>query len=101
MATIRYKPDFAGTDRLMCGPEMEAVVKAVAQAGRAFAESISPHHTGEYAASFHVSSTRRGGPRHDRAAAYLTNDSPHAVLVEVVDGYHVMARAADFMRGHV
>lgn len=95
---ISYKADFAGTGELMRSAEMEAAMKSAAQKGRIFAESISPHRTGDYAASFSVSSTRRGGVHHDRAAAYLINNSDHALLVEVVDGYHVLARTAGYIR---
>lgn len=95
---IRYKPDIAGTRKLMQSAGMEAMVKAAAQRGKTFAESISPEDTGEYRGAFRVTSTRSGGPRHDRAAAYLINESPHAIYVEVKDGYHVLARAADYIR---
>jgi hypothetical protein len=99
MAFIRYRPDLRGTNELMRSAGMEALMREHAQRGKAFAEGIAPRHTGDYAASFRVTSTRSGGPRHNRATAYLYNDSPHAIYVEVKDGYHVLARAADVIRG--
>lgn len=97
--TIRYKEDIAGTNRLMRGPEMQAVLRAVAEKGADFARSISPERTGDYKASFHVEVRADGGPRHNRAEARIVNDSPHATEVEWRDGYHVLARTADTL-GH-
>lgn len=90
--TVRYSADYEGTGELMRSPEMQAVVREVAEKAMAYAESISPEYTGEYKASFEVTVTDRGGLRNDRAEAQLVNTSDHAVNVEWQDGYHVLTR---------
>lgn len=95
--TVTYKPDFAGTNGLMNSPEMQEAMRSAAEKGRAFAESVSPERTGEYRASFSVSARAHGGAHEDRAEATLVNNSPHAARVEWQDGYHVLARTADFI----
>jgi hypothetical protein len=98
---IRYVPDRAGTNELMTSPKMLAGMVAAAEKGRAFAESISPRATGEYARSFTIESTRRGGPSRDRAEARLVNTAPHAAAVEWVNngGERVLGRTVDFIEG--
>lgn len=59
-------------------------------------------HSGRYRNSWHVSSTDRGGFKHDRAAATVYNDSPEAVYVEFgtskMRGRHVLRGALDASR---
>jgi hypothetical protein len=93
--TVRYKADYKGTGELMNGPEMQAVLRQIAEKGKAFAESISPERTGEYKASFEVTSRSHGGVHGDRAEAQIVNTSDHAARVEWQDNYHVLARTAD------
>lgn len=95
--TVRYKPDLAGTNDLMNGPEMQNMLRSAAEKGRIFAIGISPERTGEYARSFDVTVKAHGGPHGDRAEAALVNYSPHASHVEWQDNYHVLARTADFI----
>lgn len=93
---IRYEPDFAGLGRIMTGREMESMLRQRAQAGKAFAEGAAPVDSGEYKASFGVSSVSRGAGRWaDRAAAYLYNDSDHALAVEWQNDARVLGRAVD------
>lgn len=101
MAGIRYEPDFRGTGEGMTSPEMLAVMLAAAEAGKAFAERIAPHRTGEYASSFRVEGVLRGGPRNNRAEARLINDSPHAAAVEWRNhgGERVLGRTVDVIEG--
>jgi hypothetical protein len=98
--TVRYKPDIADTGRLMKGPEMQALMREIAEEGKALAESIAPVETGEYKSSFRVEVTAHGGlgVGGDRAQANLINDSPHAAYVEWQDNKHVLAKAADYMQ---
>lgn len=95
--TVRYKPDYAGTNKLMNGPEMQVMLRSAAEKGRIFAIGISPERTGEYLRSFEIETKAHGGVHGDRAEATLTNTSPHAGHVEWQDGYHVLARTADFI----
>lgn len=96
--TVRYKADYQGTGKLMNGPEMQEMLRQVAEKGKAFAESIAPVDTGEYKSSFEVTSRSHGGVHGDRAEAQIVNTSPHAAHVEWQDNYHVLARTADALR---
>jgi hypothetical protein len=98
MARIRYKPDLKGTNELMRSAGVRDHLRSVAEAAIPYAESISPERTGDYKASFRVETTDSGGPRDNRASAYLVNDSPHAARVEWEDGFHVLARVADHIQ---
>jgi hypothetical protein len=93
--TVRYRPDYAGTRKLMNSPEMVEVMRQVAGKGIAFAQSISPERTGEYKESFEVTSRAHGGVHADRAEAQIVNTSAHAAHVEWQDGYHVLGRTAE------
>jgi hypothetical protein len=82
---------------------MVAEMRARAEAGKAFAESIAPVDTGEYVASLAVDAGKHGGIRHDRAYAVLSASSDHAAEVEWGNGKgwhgaHVMTRSIDAMR---
>lgn len=107
--TVRYRADYAGTRQLMKSAEMQAVVREVAEKGKAYAESIAPvgdpledPHSGEYKSSFEVNVTDEGGinPPGVRAEAQLINTSAYAAAVEwgnsayppYAHGYHVLAR---------
>lgn len=80
MAT--YSPSFKGLAELLKSPEMVAAMESIAQRGKAYAESIAPRDTGEYASRFSVASSRSGGVHHDRAVAYLINDDPASLSIE-------------------
>lgn len=97
-STVRYEPNFAGLGKIMRGKEMQAMLAQEAQRGRQYAEAIAPRDTGEYAASFRVSSSSRGAGRwSDRAAGYLYNDSGHALAVEFQDDYRTLGIVADMI----
>ena len=103
---VRYEPDHEGVGMLMKSGEMQEMLRVVAERGAEYARSIAPvgkppgdPHPGEYLASFRVETTPDAPSWHDRAAALLINDSPHAVYVEWQDGYHVLARTAAAMAG--
>lgn len=91
MAKIRYKPDIAGVRKLMRGPEMQRMVKAAAEKGRAFVEAAAPRDSGEYVRSLRVDVT----VGQTRARAILVADNDHATAVEVVDGERLLGRAVD------
>jgi len=95
---IRYKPSYGGLGALMNGPEMQEMLRKVAEKGLAYAQSISPDRTGEYRASFGVEVRSHGGIHGDRAEAKIVNSSPHAARVEWEDNYHVLNRTAEALR---
>jgi hypothetical protein len=97
---VTYKPNIKGTNVLMHSKEMERHLRREAQKGKQYAEAIASGfiRTGEYAASFRVASSKSGAGRWaDRAAAYLYNDSNHAVLVEFVDDHRVLGTVVDII----
>jgi hypothetical protein len=95
---VTYKANIKGTNVLMHSKEMERHLRLEAQKGKQYAEAIAPRQTGEYASSFRVASSRSGAGRWaDRAAAYLYNDSDHAVLVEFVDDYRTLGTVVDII----
>ena len=95
---ITYKANIKGTNVLMHAKEMEQHLRLEAQKGKQYAEAIAPRRTGRYASSFRVSSSRSGAGRWaDRAAAYLYNDSDHAILVEYEDDYRVLGTVVDII----
>lgn len=104
MAT-RFRMSHRGVGQVLKSPMVEAAMRARAEAIRATAVTLSPvgdaaddPHPGLYKASWHVSSTRSGGRRRDRATATVWNSAPHARFVEYgterVPAHHVLLRAA-------
>jgi hypothetical protein len=100
--TVDYRPDIRGTNDLMTSPEMVALMAAAAEKGKGFAKSISPRRTGDYADSFKVETTTKGGPKHNRAEARLVNDSDHAADVEWRnhDGERILGKTVDYVEEH-
>lgn len=93
---VRYEPNFRGLGKIMTSQAMAAMLTRHAQRGKQHAEAIAPVETGEYKASFRVSSSNRGAGRWaDRAAAYLYNDSSHALAVEFTNGNRTLGITAD------
>ena len=94
---MRYEPDRAGVAALLKAPEMGDAMKAIAEAGRAYAVSISPVESGEYKALFDVDVEVQDG----RQTAVLANTSDHAVQVEWgargSNGHHVLGRTIDLI----
>jgi hypothetical protein len=90
---IRYRQNRAGTRKIMTGEQMAEVMKKRAEAALPYAQNISPERSGAYKAAFRVETTRRGGPRGDRAEARLINDSVYAPAVE--RRHHVLGRTVD------
>lgn len=101
----RFRMSRKGVGELLRSPQIEAEMLRRANVIKAAAVSISPvgtsawdPHPGMYKASWHVSSTRRGGRRRDRAVATVWNSAPHARFVEYgterVHAHHVLLRAA-------
>lgn len=96
--SVRYKPDYTGTRALMNSPEMQGMLRRVAEEVMARAVSAAPVRTGEYKASFHVEAHADGGIHKDRAEALVVNDSGHSVLVEDWDEFHTLRDAVDELR---
>lgn len=79
--------------RLASSSGVVGAMADAAEIGRAYAESIAPRETGEYADSFEVVT--------EAGEAQLVNTSDHAVYVEWHDGFHVLAQAADRIEGNL
>ncbi|MGY1439533.1 HK97 gp10 family phage protein [Streptomyces reniochalinae] len=105
MARARVRLNRRGVGELLRSPQVEADMLRRANAIKATAVGMSPvgeaardPHPGQYKASWHTSSTRRGGRRRDRATATVYNTAPHARFVEYgterVHAHHVLLRAA-------
>lgn len=101
----RFRMSTRGVGELLRSPMVEAEMLRRAEVIRGVAESISPvgaaawdPHPGLYKSSWHVSSTRRGARRRDRATATVWNSAPYARWVEYgterVRAQHVLLRAA-------
>ena len=97
--SARYQPDREGIGQIMRSPEMELIVREIAEEGMAHAVGISPERTGEYKAGFRLTSTRRGGPKDDRAEAQVVNGALDRVLSDVVDGHDVFRQALAHIEG--
>jgi hypothetical protein len=101
MTLIRYDRDIKGTAEVLTQPEMHSLVDRAAEAGKAFAVSISPDAPpiGEgYIESFRVETGQTEtfeGVR--RAEAQLWNDSPYAAAVEWEYKHHVLGKTVDFI----
>lgn len=100
-----YRLDLAAfREHLLNAEWMVAEMRARAERGLAFAESVAPDAPpyGEgYIASFHVDAGRDGGVHRDRAYATLSNDDDAAVYIEFgterTEAQHVLTRALDVM----
>lgn len=79
--------------RLEHSPGVTDAMADAAEIGRAYAESIAPRDTGEYADSFEVVT--------DAGEVQLVNTSDHAIYVEWHDGYHVLSQTADSIEGNL
>ena len=98
----RYEMNFEGLGRVMRGQGMQAMLRREAERGKQYAEVIAPEDTGQYKASFRVSSASRGRGRWaDRAVAELHNDAAHALLVEYTDDYRTLGIVADIIENGV
>ncbi|EPD94608.1 HK97 gp10 family phage protein [Streptomyces albus] len=101
----RFKMSRKGVGELLRSREVEAEMLRRANVIKGVAVPISPvgtaawdPHPGLYKASWHTTSTRRGGRRRNRAVATVWNSAPHARWVEYgterVHAHHVLLRAA-------
>lgn len=94
---IVYEPDLKGIGELLKSAQMEAMVRAAAEKGATFAESIAPRRSGRYARSFRLTSTRNGGPRQDRAEARVVNEADYWWAIEYINGERVLGRMVDYI----
>lgn len=100
---IRYRPNRKGIAALLVSPEMQDMIKDVAEAGMEYAKSISPDAApyGEgYINSFEVESglvEKVAGSK--RATSKIKNTAPHAAAVEWKHGHRVLGRTADWIEG--
>jgi hypothetical protein len=102
---VRWDWDYEGFDRLLCGPEMEALMGELVHKGEAAAVAMAPEYTGDYRRSFETE-TGVGSPAPDggkRAYGKLRNTDPAAAAIEYGNSHnhhahYVLTRAVDFMR---
>lgn len=101
----KFKMSRRGVGQLLRSPQVEAdmlrranVIKEVAVGISPVGEAARDHTPGHYKGSWHVTSTRRGGRRRDRATATVYNLAYYARWVEYgterVPAHHVLLRAA-------
>jgi hypothetical protein len=98
----KYRLDRKAFDAFVINSEpMRAELEDRAMRAGQFAEAIAPEETGEYKASFAVTSGLSGGVDRKRAWATLENYSDHAIEVEFGNshqaGHHVLEQAAGLM----
>lgn len=102
--TLNYE---AFREELLNAPWMVEEMRSRAERGKAFAESIAPRDTGEFASSFEVDSGTHGGIHSDRAWATLSSNDPAALSKEFgheaggrhVEGSYTLTKTMDVMRG--
>lgn len=97
MADVRFIPDHEGLAALLRGPEVHQLVMDKARGGAAYAQSIAPVRTGEYAASIVAEDGGLGGHNRDRAMGLIIATAPHSAAVEWGNArndhpYHVLTR---------
>ena len=100
----RFKMKRKGIGELLRSDMVRADLVRRAHAIEAAAVALSPvggagdPHAGKYKNSWRVGSRKRGGQRHNRAVAYVRNNSYYARWVEYgtenYPGHHVLLRAA-------
>lgn len=103
-----YEADHDGLNEIARSPAMRAALAAVATKAKGIAEGLSADFadTGDYARSFKVEAETiewRGEYPGRRAAAYLVNDSDHAVAVEWGNSkdhkpHHVLGRTLGMLK---
>jgi hypothetical protein len=82
MASARVEFDAAGLSAVLVGPDIREGLAAVAEIGKAYAESIAPRRSGHYAGSFEVRADTIEFSGSERAAATLINTAGYAAAVE-------------------
>lgn len=101
MGLVRYDPNHKEIGKFLVGPEMQRLVAKAAEAGKAYAESISPDAPpiGEgYIQAFDVETGLvKKVARNPRACARLWNRSDYASKVEWEYDYRVLGRTVDFL----
>jgi hypothetical protein len=106
MSTGTFKPNHAGFQAIAVGPEVAAVVTAIATKGLAIAEGLAADFikTGDYAEGFEVrteiSELKTGFGSHPVVVGVLENTSGHAAAVEWGNkhdnkAHHVLGRTLD------
>lgn len=95
--TVRLRPSYQGMRALLTSRQMQAAMGGRAQLVDARARETAPVHSGEYRDSFTVTTGIRADGK--RAVGTVTNDSPHAHLVEFgskdFDGQYILTNALD------
>lgn len=98
---VRYDPNHKEIGKFLVGAQMQKLVTKAANAGKAYAISISPDAPplGEgYITSFEVESGLvKTIARNPRACARLWNRAGHAAAVEWEHGHRILGRTVDFL----
>jgi hypothetical protein len=105
----KFNASYSGIGELLRSPQMEAAMRARAEAIKTKAEATAPvgdpksdPHPGRYRDSFKVESGRDGGRKRDRAYGRVLNDSPEAFYVEYgsskIDARHTLLNAAQAVK---
>lgn len=93
----RFRTDYKGIGKMLTSPQMQREMRARAEQVQSRAESLAPHESGQYGASFRIEVDVREGAK-PRARATVINDAPAAPYVEWgtsrTPRYRVMGRAA-------
>lgn len=93
----RFRANYRGIGAMLRSQEMQAEMRRRAEKVKAMAEAIAPVETGQYKASFRVTSGARGGVNRDRAFGRVSNSVPHAFYVEygtsTQPAHHILRRA--------
>lgn len=94
-----YEPDPYGLAEIAKSAQMGAAMVAIAKAGVAGAQSISPVVSGEYRDSFEVRPAvfRAGWRNEDRSGAQIVNTAPYASAVE--RRHKILSKVASIIGG--
>jgi hypothetical protein len=99
---MNWNWDYQGFGELLCGPEMEALMRDRIEKCANAARAIAPEESGRYRESFEVESGVEETLTGRRAYGRVTNTAPYAAAVEWGNrrspAQHVLLRAVDHMQ---
>lgn len=94
---MKYTPDHRGIARFLVSDDMHDTMQQIGDEAAAYAASIAPRDTGEYAGSFVVQTENQDG----RATALVGNTDPGAATIEWgargSSGHLTLTRTLDYM----
>jgi hypothetical protein len=104
MTGAKFTPSYEGMGEFLRSAFMEAEMRARAEKIMAVAQATAPYDANDkdgdhYRDHFHITSTREGGIKHDRAEARVVNDHVAAFQIEYgtedTPRHRTLGRAAD------